>query len=1398
MELLSQTNTFVGGMNLDSDVSILSENQYRSAQNVRLLTDEEGTTGALQNIESIRKYEGGLNNNETILGTAVSRWYNTTKKKVEECGIVITKVFIDTGYYNKLWVVTNFESIKPTWKTIFVAKLGITDKVSIVTNYESINTSNVYFTGGDDSTIKVVNIQKEYNQVIEDSNYFDILQSAVLLPFELQSFTNGQLKAGFVQYCYQLFTLHGSESTLSSMSKMILINSDNSTNINTVSGDEKEATTGKGCVIKANILNTSLFNRLRIIRVYYKDNTSIPEIKVINEIQIANKVNQTVEYTDDGASAIRTLTAEEFNNIIPNEFSAKSITKLNGRLFASNLQELTWDINYDARAYRCNPQGTVKLNSSADNNIETTLNNILSSQSGLIIAKDHDCINPMNGVITYPSNSSEEYAYGYETKSTGEYQIRGGRGLNVAYRFCTMDLLESADAPTEYTDGLFHTSGVAYKLSINSTNPNTTTAVKLYCPENKEAISTKADWNATLRNYANPKIVSNCLGYQRDEIYRFGIVFYNAKGIASPVHWIGDIRFPSADVKGYEPFTFGGSVDGSGKYELVSHPLGIVFEVNNLPSEVKSYEIVRCNRTQIDRTIVAQGLLNRTLQFRGYTEGGGYDSQISFGYDDIRPCVIPTYTAGKQEDWGNVIPLVQGTLVNPGTENEQFFKYGDQRMHKLDDTGVFNFVSPDVSFNKEHITSLVKDNMYVTPLYCADSVTFANDIKQGIPVNGYSDGASGNNPFGYAYSQERGDPFQERPKTAAFVDGYPNEESIGTGGLMKYFRFSTKKFAQGVSTANELLNLPDTRYAFKIKSVLSPKNITPYLDDDLKEIKNYVQYIDNKQYVNYFVGSYDSYGPSGVSAVINVPDVYNTYKGVNLTTNALTASNIKFNSYATVLLCNIKNNVIPYGGNTYIARSNSNYISTGIVQLADVHKTECFGGDTYLGIYDHANSLMYTKNDSDRDNGQKRYVACYIPVESSVNVYLRNDKHFMQEAQGMNANVYYTTDPGTLGTKHSQTKPMYAYNVGFSAKPTARTFVDKNIYAEDNQMNMTRITSSEVKTNNELTDSWTKFKFANYLDVDSQYGQVTNLKTFKNRLYFFQDSAVGVASVNDRSLIQDNNAGELVLGTGGVLTRFDYLVVSNGDSIINDKSITNSETTLYWFDFDKNTICSLGEGFNELSKVKSVQTYLNRLPLKAKENPVSFYDKKYNEVWFKIYDRALVFNEQLNVFTSFYTHNPNWFFPFSQKLITVKDNNCYYLHNIYDIQSEQQEEKISKIEFVVNKDFAQTKVFDNQWFAADFVDIEEDHKQVKSITFKTRDQETDSIDFNNIENREDTYRFPISREKQENKDLQTQTNMSYAGRLRGKYLVCDYVFDCNNNREFKIPFIKTTYRYSLV
>ena len=96
----------------------------------------------------------------------------------------------------------------------------------------------------------------------------------------------------------------------------------------------------------------------------------------------------------------------------------------------------------------------------------------------------------------------------------------------------------------------------------------------------------------------------------RDEIYRFGIVLYNDRGLASPVHWIADIRMPSVRDDDFEIFTFNESNEYGNNITLTTKPLGIEFEVDNLPDEVVRYEIVRCDRTLSDRTILAQGLVS--------------------------------------------------------------------------------------------------------------------------------------------------------------------------------------------------------------------------------------------------------------------------------------------------------------------------------------------------------------------------------------------------------------------------------------------------------------------------------------------------------------------------------------------------------------------------------------------------------------------------------------------------------------------------------------------------------------------------------------------------------------------------------------------------------------------
>ena len=46
-----QTNTFSAGMNMDVDYSVLKDNQYVYAENIRILTNEGSSFAAMQNVE---------------------------------------------------------------------------------------------------------------------------------------------------------------------------------------------------------------------------------------------------------------------------------------------------------------------------------------------------------------------------------------------------------------------------------------------------------------------------------------------------------------------------------------------------------------------------------------------------------------------------------------------------------------------------------------------------------------------------------------------------------------------------------------------------------------------------------------------------------------------------------------------------------------------------------------------------------------------------------------------------------------------------------------------------------------------------------------------------------------------------------------------------------------------------------------------------------------------------------------------------------------------------------------------------------------------------------------------------------------------------------------------------
>jgi hypothetical protein len=157
-----------------------------------------------------------------------------------------------------------------------------------------------------------------------------------------------------------------------------------------------------------------------------------------------------------------------------------------------------------------------------------------------------------------------------------------------------------------------------------------------------------------------------------------------------------------------------------------------------------------------------------------------------------------------------------------------------------------------------------------------------------------------------------------------------------------------------------------------------------------------------------------------------------------------------------------------------------------------------------LGVLDYLNtSVIQLEKDPEKQTESRLCCVNYIPLESNVNLNLRSDDSYHRSASGLNGPNLVQNEPIALPNGYVQKKPYYEYNTVYSSTSGSKQYVPKTIYSVDKQINQNRIVVSELKTNNEMTDSWTKFKFANYLDVDSEYGQITNLKSFNNKLFYW-------------------------------------------------------------------------------------------------------------------------------------------------------------------------------------------------------------------------------------------------------------------------------------------------------
>lgn len=1391
MEIKSQTNTFEGGMDMDTDVSFMSNNTYRYAENVRLVTDTNGTNGILQNIQYIKEYlELEQLKDQTIL-YAIAAQIPDDEGELQNSAIVLTQDNKERSH-NHLYIVSNFNRQNISCKCILKILWRITkeDDITMVYNYETSSVYKLYintFSKGL-NILNLADLREEWgDKPVEDNpSKYSTQTTSLLPPLEFQKFSDGSLLSGTYQYYYKLYTDTGIITTLSPGSELIY-NAKTTSNYTESGGYTENYYTSNGIQISVT-LNNNQFDRYQAFRVRWNNNNDLPSIELFSEGKISQGSNVTLTLIDSSNNVISTVTQEEFNDIIPFLFNAKTMYQFGNRLFFSNITSDSWDIpdSYDCRAYRCNKSGKVKLMDATNNEqYNESLSSIIDGT--IVIDKEADAINPMNAELLYPDkDSDDEYAY----NSSGRY---GGEGINITYDIVYAETQEGAQ-----------NSGLEYGKSIGSieqVGPDglegdiVSENIDLFYLGTSQSIDEKINLNSSqLISFCNPIIATKLASYQRDEVYRFGIVFYNSSSVSSPVHWIGDVRFPAGYVSGCKAF----DADADKGIELIARPLGIRFTIKNFPEGAQSAEIVRCDRTSLDRSIRAQGMLNSVVSFQNISYGGQFDPNVSLGSNDVR---VPFVPMNDSLSYGQV-------LANYDSANTKWSSSNNGKVTVVSD--IKTFASPEICVNPD--AENIQSGDVVVPIYIARSMM---DYRRTVEAEGDTIGNI------YAISRvlarEGGGSYYDFPLVRIYsgrkVLIRDNDDQVDGVSLMKYYNLTSADqyyTNYGPDDSETKKQKEEVGFTHTIKQYKTARRDLPFqgftdYTNALQSYKGtYVDVINGKSFTNIAYGDY-TFGVAGINGLIG----FDNLEATNILEGCYTANSSLPDEYrysVLTIICNIKRRLNPYGGNTYYNRAANVYISCGSYIKSGERTCIAYGGDTFLTKFCYQQVGMIAANEwrnVQPESTQALFVN--IPVESTINTYMRSDEIPDKGFDVANFNpAYYHTSVGTINGI-SQTTAMYQYNSAYSVSSGGVNYaaVSTNRNISNTENNRYQIVCTEAKSAGEVLDSWAVSKFANTLDMDSKYGQVSKLIDFRDRLYVLQQNALSVLSINERSLISDNSGSALVLGQGGILDRYDVIVQNYGTNVINDRSAIATFQSIYWYDNNKNVICSYGnDGFHILSKEKKVQTFLNNIAQVNQVDAISTVNDKQNEVWMKFKGKLLVYNEQSNQFTSFYTHNPDWGLRFFDRLVTIQNKRFYYTNTFGE--EDVVKELTSKLTFVVNQDQQYTKVFDNQWFSGNIEDPNNDKPQVLSnINFNTKTQDSFNINYNNVECREDTYRFPIPRQDRGDigtgdEENQNVINRSYQPRMRGKYLLCNYEFNCDNDRQFEIPFIKTTYRYSML
>lgn len=1392
-------NTFIEGMRKDIDKSLMSNKSYLDATNFRLLTTEGSTTGSLENVRGMKSLISGggdtIRAGQKIIGYCEIRSYvvlfttsNVTADPASEVGnrscIYKLELNTDTEAQTALTLLyddnlnngggyLNFSTYYP---------------IKAIGRYETSAIQKVYWTDGYNN-VRYANVA-EY-LTTNGAAYGGPPHFFSVDKFEFQphfafskpsvyASTSGSLAPGVVQYAYQLYKLNGAETVISPLSNTVHITEDSDTLSTTALGyfgtENTGTSAGKGFKIHIDNTANTGFNRVRLYRVHYKTLDATPTVSIVNEMSTLTTGENI--YIVDSGNELSQITIDEFNIASTELFSAQDLSVKDNILFAANVEENSFDVTFDTRAIRYRnwdeavpDSDTTAVRSYTE--ADATFTSLDDDSIQVVIADfATTCGVPVGRTVTNVTACGTTIV-GLDTAVSGVWHDAGD---NPTAFSSTGNDTSTSDIVFGGPDLTFHinTLGTDY-FGVGFDHIHSCNIVNFWF------------------TYTYTTVTNHTDAYLGDSIVGDSITITVPAG-DTPAQW---------DAAGWSNYV--STHDGQNVFN----------DPSNDYDESKEYKYQYDGVTLgAEGPYVKVGFATSTITLNNTSSAKYFDSPngsaLSGSYLNManpfaarswqRDETYRLYAVFYDEHGQSSFPSWICDLKFPSLKDAGF-----ELTSLAVDTVTGKTIYPTVEF-KSLPTGAVSAQVYVVPRAVDDKSILTQCVALPLDVSGATEfpiQISNVLPAANIVKLASPEILIKRDVTSKgtdyldYVGNYATSVDTDTeAGFFNYYKL--RDFD------------PCTKGSNNETDITASSFLTPAEDDIVIGGFTCHNYNDTD----------DSYGGSGL--FVNYSNASWTPRG------------------ATYCIVNYRQDVYvsQYGGNTYEART-KNYCRpcSEVITTTGVAHT-CYGGDTFINYFQYLDMISDLREDC-AAGGNTVGSIVYVPVESSINCDLRHDrcindqynatnKHLMQEVGGE------WTDGGTPGITYNQPTDLYLYNTVYSQESNLDyRYCKPSDYTVVTSFDC-RVKSSVKKVNGEISDNWTKFGINEYLDVDSGFGAINAIKNVNDTMFYWQDKAFGRLSINERSLITDNNASQLVLGTGGVLDRYDYISDRVG---CKDKfSIVRGKAGVYWYDRINNGLQVYGEQVDLLSRSKGIQSYLDT-EYSANHRVIAVYDIENEEIIHTFFDStatkyfSLSYNEMMGFYISRYTYIPNIYITYNDKVLSTTssvycdadfDLDRVFIHNslinnrcyFYGLTNDEHDKyHDSTIKVLFNPEYSNTKVFDNLYFLTNLYNNSND--EVYDVTFDqvrcyNDFQNSDYVSlsmYNNLVRRERTWNMAVPRnvvalDASLYPDIFEPTNFdvnrTYKERLRDHYMIVDFRFiNDGNNDKFVFNKVGCTYRTSI-